>query len=130
MSSLWKWFSTPRPLRLSSIRKGFSRFTRRRTRTSTASTYFTANENNAGWVNRESPANPSNHPSTFLEPFRPWKIDLLNDMAMVSCSVKEAHAFNAEDCSPNIYLLEDDCLTMHRLPIAQSTDGKSALFES
>ncbi|CDW54408.1 SPRY and SOCS box domain containing protein [Trichuris trichiura] len=36
---------------------------------------------------------------------------------------QEANAWNPNDCSVNIFVKEDDCLTFHRHPVAQSTDG-------
>jgi hypothetical protein len=81
-------------------------------------------ENNTEWImDRESPANPANHSDTFLEPFKPWKIECIGELCPISRSIKEAHAFDPNDCSANVYIVEDDCLTMHRLPIAQSTDA-------
>lgn len=112
-----------RARRLPSISKTFGRI-RRRVRTSTVSSYYTVEENNTEWlIDRESLANPANHLDNFLEPFQPWKIDCLNELCPISRSIKEAHAFNPGDSSANIYIVENDCMTMHRLPIAQSTDA-------
>lgn len=95
---------------------------RRRSRASTTSTYYTVDDSIIEWTDRESQVNPNNHKDTFLEPFRPWKIDLLMELEPISQKLKEDHAFNAEDASPHIHLLEDN-VTMHRLPVAQSTDA-------
>uniref|UniRef100_A0A0K0E2S4 B30.2/SPRY domain-containing protein n=1 Tax=Strongyloides stercoralis TaxID=6248 RepID=A0A0K0E2S4_STRER len=39
-----------------------------------------------------------------------------------SRKVMEEHAWNPDDHSPNIFVKEDDPLTLHRNPVAQSTD--------
>jgi len=112
------------PRRLSSVPVNLAQF--RRSRITTTSSYYSENqeeENNVDWISRKSPAEPSQHPDTFLDPFRPWKIDILHELSEVSQEEKEAHGFNGRDASPHIYMLEDDPLTMHRLPIAQSTDA-------
>lgn len=111
--------------RLSPNNVGKVRQRPRRSLLSSTSTYHSAlEENNAEWVSRVSPSNPSQHEDSFLEPFRPWKIDAIEtELALVSQEIKEQHAFNPADASPHISVLQSDPLTMHRLPIAQSTDG-------
>jgi len=112
------------PRRMSSVPVNLGQF--RRSRITTTSSYHSANqeeENNVDWISRKSSAEPSQHPDSFLDPFRPWKIDVLHELPEVSQEEKEAHGFNGLDASPHIYMLENDPLTMHRLPIAQSTDA-------
>ena len=51
------------------------------------------------------------------------RIQLMLDMPPVSREVMEANSWNQEDRSLNIYVKEDDLLTLHRHPVAQSTDS-------
>lgn len=53
---------------------------------------------------------------------RPARLDVLLDMPPVSREVQIKHSWNAEDRSLNVYVKEDDKLTFHRHPVAQSTD--------
>lgn len=54
---------------------------------------------------------------------RPRKLDILLDRPMSSKQTQIEHGWNQEDRSMNIYVKEDDPLTLHRHPVAQSTDG-------
>lgn len=53
---------------------------------------------------------------------RPARLDVLLDMPPVSREVQVKHSWNAEDRSLNVFVKEDDKLTFHRHPVAQSTD--------
>lgn len=53
---------------------------------------------------------------------RPTKLDALLDLPEPSQKQMEEHAWNPDDRSLNIYVKEDDRLTLHRHPVAQSTD--------
>ena len=53
----------------------------------------------------------------------PARIEMLMDMPTVPLDEQCRHAWNPNDLSHNIYMREDDPLTLHRLPRANSTDG-------
>lgn len=53
---------------------------------------------------------------------RPYRLDVILMSPPPSDEVLEAHAWNPDDRSLNIYVKEDDKLTFHRHPVAQSTD--------
>ncbi|KAG5683042.1 hypothetical protein PVAND_012349 [Polypedilum vanderplanki] len=53
---------------------------------------------------------------------RPARLDVLLDMPPVTREVQIKHSWNAEDRSLNVFVKEDDKLTFHRHPVAQSTD--------
>ncbi|XP_065564799.1 protein gustavus-like isoform X2 [Artemia franciscana] len=53
---------------------------------------------------------------------RPSRLDMLLDMPPVSKEVQIKHSWNPDDRSLNIFVKEDDKLTFHRHPVAQSTD--------
>lgn len=53
---------------------------------------------------------------------RPARLDVLLDMPPVAREVQVKHSWNAEDRSLNVFVKEDDKLTFHRHPVAQSTD--------
>ncbi|KAG8230427.1 hypothetical protein J437_LFUL015448 [Ladona fulva] len=53
---------------------------------------------------------------------RPRRLEILLDMPPASRESQLKHAWNSEDRSLNIYVKEDDKLTLHRHPVAQSTD--------
>lgn len=52
----------------------------------------------------------------------PPRLEMLLDMPSVAREVQLKHAWNQEDRSYNIFVKEDDKLTFHRHPVAQSTD--------
>ncbi|XP_071449639.1 protein gustavus-like [Hetaerina americana] len=52
----------------------------------------------------------------------PPRLDLLLDMPVAPRELQLKHAWNPNDCSRNIYVKEDDKLTFHRHPVAQTTD--------
>ncbi|XP_026475082.1 protein gustavus isoform X2 [Ctenocephalides felis] len=53
---------------------------------------------------------------------RPARLDVLLDMPACARDAQLRHSWNAEDRSLNIFVKEDDKLTFHRHPVAQSTD--------
>ncbi|KAG7478506.1 SPRY domain-containing SOCS box protein 4 [Solea senegalensis] len=53
---------------------------------------------------------------------RPPRLDLLLDMPPATSETQLRHAWNPDDRSLNIFVKEDDKLTFHRHPVAQSTD--------
>lgn len=53
---------------------------------------------------------------------RPPRLDLLLDMPSASPEAQLRHAWNPDDRSLNVFVKEDDKLTFHRHPVAQSTD--------
>lgn len=52
----------------------------------------------------------------------PPRLELLLDMPTVHRDTQVKHAWNSEDRSLNIFVKDDDKLTFHRHPVAQSTD--------
>ncbi|XP_075210651.1 splA/ryanodine receptor domain and SOCS box containing gustavus isoform X3 [Lycorma delicatula] len=75
-------------------------------------------------VNRESPQ-PYKPviPRELAQDFaRPARLDILLDMPPASREAQLKHAWNADDRSLNIFVKDDDKLTFHRHPVAQSTD--------
>lgn len=53
---------------------------------------------------------------------RPARLDILLDMPPAARDTQVKYSWNAEDRSLNIFVKEDDKLTFHRHPVAQSTD--------
>ncbi|XP_044738788.1 protein gustavus isoform X2 [Chrysoperla carnea] len=53
---------------------------------------------------------------------RPARLDILLDMPPALRDTQLKHSWNAEDRSLNIFVKDDDKLTFHRHPVAQSTD--------
>ncbi|CAD6227558.1 GSCOCG00001242001-RA-CDS [Cotesia congregata] len=53
---------------------------------------------------------------------RPTRLDVLLDMPPASKDTQIHHGWNGEDRSLNIFVKDDDKLTFHRHPVAQSTD--------
>lgn len=60
--------------------------------------------------------------ATTAEAPMPTRLGMLLDMPSVSRDIQLKHAWNTEDRSYNIFVKEDDKLTFHRHPVAQSTD--------
>lgn len=54
---------------------------------------------------------------------RPARLDLLLDLPPAMVEVQALHAWNPDDRSPNVFVRPDDPLTLHRHPVAQSTDA-------
>jgi SPRY domain-containing SOCS box protein 1/4 len=50
------------------------------------------------------------------------RLEMLLDMPRVPREIQLKHAWNSDDRSYNIFVKEDDKLTFHRHPVAQSTD--------
>ncbi|XP_076451485.1 SPRY domain-containing SOCS box protein 1-like [Babylonia areolata] len=53
---------------------------------------------------------------------KPARLDALLDMPSVPREVQYKHAWNPDDRSLNIFVKNEDLLTFHRHPVAQSTD--------
>lgn len=53
---------------------------------------------------------------------RPARLDILLDMPPALRDTQLKHSWNSEDRSLNIFVKDDDKLTFHRHPVAQSTD--------
>jgi SPRY domain-containing SOCS box protein 1/4 len=53
---------------------------------------------------------------------RPSRLDVILSMPPTDRTTMEMHAWNADDRSLNIFVKDDDKLTFHRHPVAQSTD--------
>jgi len=53
---------------------------------------------------------------------RPTRLDMLLDMPSVGVDSQLKHSWNPDDRSLNIFVKDDDKLTFHRHPVAQSTD--------
>ncbi|XP_054768870.1 protein gustavus-like [Lytechinus pictus] len=53
---------------------------------------------------------------------KPNRLDMLLDMPAADKDTQQKFAWNEEDRSLNIFVKEDDPLTFHRHPVAQSTD--------
>jgi len=54
---------------------------------------------------------------------RPRKLEILLDRPIPPKETQLEHSWNQEDRSMNIYVKEEDPMTLHRHPVAQSTDG-------
>ncbi|KAI9565637.1 hypothetical protein GHT06_009429 [Daphnia sinensis] len=68
-------------------------------------------------------AKPSNSRHEMPHDFtKPSRLEALLDMPPTSREVELKHAWNADDRSLNIFVKEEDPLTFHRHPVAQSTD--------
>ncbi len=66
-----------------------------------------------------SSAPPRELPPEFRTPPR---LEMLLDMPPCCRDIQLKHAWNQEDRSYNIFVKDDDLLTFHRHPVAQSTD--------
>jgi len=64
----------------------------------------------------------SNNKELVLEHRIPPRLEMLMDMPPVSKDIQIKHAWNSDDRSFNIFVKEEDKLTFHRHPVAQSTD--------
>jgi SPRY domain-containing SOCS box protein 1/4 len=53
---------------------------------------------------------------------RPARLDVLLAMPIPDRETQEAHSWNPDDRSLNIFVKDDDKMTFHRHPVAQSTD--------
>ena len=61
-------------------------------------------------------------PSPGPKPQLPARLEMLLDMPRASKETQVTHSWNTEDRSLNIYVKDEDPLTFHRHPVAQSTD--------
>lgn len=59
---------------------------------------------------------------SFQDFARPPRLDMLLDMPPALRETQLKYSWNADDRSLNIFVKEDDKLTFHRHPVAQSTD--------
>lgn len=80
---------------------------------------------------RSSPPTDSKHSQKLAQPDyqKPLRLDVILEQPAVSSDVAEKHSWNPADRSLNIYVKPDDPFTLHRHPVAQSTDcirGKQA----
>eukprot|EP00094_Tigriopus_californicus_P013055 TCALIF_12624-PA protein Name:"Similar to gus Protein gustavus (Drosophila melanogaster)" AED:0.24 eAED:0.28 QI:0/0.6/0.66/1/1/1/6/0/478 len=73
-------------------------------------------------LGRESAVRGEQNGATTAEAPMPTRLGMLLDMPSVSRDIQLKHAWNTEDRSYNIFVKEDDKLTFHRHPVAQSTD--------
>ncbi|XP_013771863.2 protein gustavus-like [Limulus polyphemus] len=53
---------------------------------------------------------------------RPARLDILLDMPLITLEQQIKHSWNSDDRSINIFVKDEDKLTFHRHPVAQSTD--------
>jgi SPRY domain-containing SOCS box protein 1/4 len=67
----------------------------------------------------QSPAHPGNHLSGTS---RPYKFDTIRANPPLDQETLEKFSWNPEDRSLNVFVKDDDRLTFHRHPVAQSTD--------
>ncbi|VDN19164.1 unnamed protein product [Gongylonema pulchrum] len=74
-----------------------------------------------GQVRYKSPANPMG--SCYEDMFRSSRFDQIISSPPLPREVMEAYAWNPDDRSLNIFVKDDDRLTFHRHPVAQSTDS-------
>lgn len=72
---------------------------------------------------REPALRPAKRELRGAELGRPARLDQLLDMPEAGLAVQLRHAWNPEDRSLNVFVKDDDRLTFHRHPVAQSTDG-------
>nr|XP_003416226.1 SPRY domain-containing SOCS box protein 4 isoform X2 [Loxodonta africana] len=72
---------------------------------------------------REPALRPAKRELRGAEPGQPARLDQLLDMPAAGLAVQLRHAWNPEDRSLNVFVKDDDRLTFHRHPVAQSTDG-------
>lgn len=74
-------------------------------------------------IAREPSYRSLNHDYIYNPDFqKPSRLDALLEMAPASEEVRNANTWNPDDRSLNIFVKDDDRLTFHRHPVAQSTD--------
>jgi SPRY domain-containing SOCS box protein 1/4 len=79
--------------------------------------------NNMGQKYSTSRDHQKTIPREFAKLFTcPERLDALLDMPKSSVEIQEKYSWNEDDRSLNVYVKEDDKLTFHRHPVAQSTD--------
>lgn len=96
---------------------------------STSSQYYNSTNSGSGSTNNSvvaqssSPIYFNNNNSKFCSDFQvPPRLEYLLDMPPVPFSVQVQHAWNPDDRSLNIFVKDVDPMTLHRHPVAQSTD--------
>ena len=70
----------------------------------------------------QTASNNNNVTKDIADYARPVRLDMLLDMPPVPLEVMQKHSWSPDDRSLNIFVKEDDKLTFHRHPVAQSTD--------
>lgn len=95
----------------------------------TSSTQYNSSSNSGSGANStnsplsSSPIYFNNNNSKFCSDFQvPPRLEYLLDMPPVSHAVQVQHAWNPDDRSLNIFVKDVDPMTLHRHPVAQSTD--------
>uniref|UniRef100_A0AAF5RWA0 SPRY domain SOCS box-containing protein n=1 Tax=Wuchereria bancrofti TaxID=6293 RepID=A0AAF5RWA0_WUCBA len=88
---------------------------------STSHTTTMVVELNGSHSRTQSNANPVG--SYYEDMFRPSRFDQIISSSPPPLEVMEAYAWNPDDRSLNIFVKDDDRLTFHRHPVAQSTDS-------
>ncbi|VDK67244.1 unnamed protein product [Onchocerca ochengi] len=78
-------------------------------------------EVNSSRSRTQSNANPMG--TCYEDMFRPSRFDQIVNSSPPPREVMEAYAWNPDDRSLNIFVKDDDRLTFHRHPVAQSTDS-------
>jgi len=84
-----------------------------------------SNKNNISNLNNNNNNNSKNviyNECNELVGQRPSRLDTLLDMPPVSYEEQVKHSWNPDDRSLNIFVKEEDPFTLHRHPVAQSTD--------
>lgn len=61
--------------------------------------------------------------SSLDDTLRPMKFDVVLQMPVQDREIMERNSWNPDDRSLNIFVKDDDRLTLHRHPVAQSTDS-------
>ena len=54
---------------------------------------------------------------------KPLRLEVLMDLPSPTSAIQLEHAWNPDDASPNVNVKDEDPYTLHRQPVAQSTDG-------
>lgn len=65
---------------------------------------------------------PLGHVDILQDLIRPSRLDVILSMPPPPLEVMETYSWNPDDRSLNIFVKDDDKLTLHRHPVAQSTD--------
>lgn len=81
------------------------------------------NSSHASSNNGSGSGNNNNNKDFLADLQRPARLDLLLDMPPAPLDVQIKHSWSPTDRSLNIFVKEEDNLTFHRHPVAQSTDS-------
>lgn len=81
------------------------------------------NSSHAPSNNGSGSGNNNNNKDFLADLQRPARLDLLLDMPPAPLDVQIKHSWSPTDRSLNIFVKEEDNLTFHRHPVAQSTDS-------